>query len=196
MKLFNSKIKREEIVQAILDLESQVNSLENRIDQFEFQRIELIGKGKETTDRTKRLMLAKKISFMDEEKQETIKQVMMLMYNLNLSRKLKQAIESNDFTGKMDSSKINQMLGNQKKLASFLNKALKRRIKVEDMLTETDDLFKQVNNQYETNEKIYGINTSDDELLSIFEQNDLQQLDDFKDINKKSLVDDTKKNKR
>jgi len=193
MGLFNKKrFKRDEVVKAIIELESKINILETKIDQNDNERNILLQKGSDTTDRNKRLMIAKKISFIDEDKQESIKQVMILLYNLNLSKKLKNAIESNEFSTKIDSSQIYKMLSDQKKLAKFLNKALNRRIKVEDMLTDTDELFKQVNENYQPNESIFGINQNDDELLSIFEQQDLHKIESKE--NDKDFVIEKNKN--
>jgi len=193
MGLFSkNRFKRDEVVKAILELESKINILEIKIDQSDNERNLLLQKGIDTNDRNKRLMIAKKISYIDEDKQESIKQVMMLLYNLNLTQKLKNAIESNEFSTKMDSSQINKMLSDQKKLAKFLNKALNRRIKVEDMLTDTDELFKQVNENYQPNESIFGINQNDDELLSIFEQQDFHKIENKEDS--KQLLNEKTKN--
>ena len=43
------------------------------------------------------------------------------------------------------------------------------------MLTEADDIWNEVQSGYEENERIYGVNEHDDELLAMFETG--EQLD-------------------
>ena len=120
---------------------------------------------------------AKKIKFIDIEKENLISESLLIMYNLNLANKLKSAIDSDQFYGNVSGTKLNKMLGNQKELGKFLNKAMNRRIKTEDMMTTADTIFTEVQNAYAPNEKIYGITEDDDQLLSIFEQEELHDIE-------------------
>ena len=174
---FKKKLTREEIVNTISDLQNQLNEKENQMDGLEYDRQKVFEHGKNTQDRQKRLFYAKKIQFIDAEKDNLVKEQMMIMYNVNLANRLKSAFDSDQFFGNVSGSKLNKMLGNQKELGKFLNKAMNRRIKTEDMMTNADTVFNEVQSSYTTNEKIYGINEQDDKLLAIFEQDDLHQME-------------------
>ena len=39
-------------------------------------------------------------------------------------------------------------------------------------MTEADDIFNQVKDSYNPDERIYGINSNDDQLLSMFEESE------------------------
>lgn len=64
---------------------------------------------------------------------------------------------------------LGNLLADQKGLAKFLNKTLNIRIRSEDVLTSADETFKNIEDIYEKNETIYGINNDDDALLAMFE---------------------------
>jgi len=74
---------------------------------------------------------------------------------------------------------LGNLLGDQKGLAKFLNKTLNTRVNAENVLTEADETFKQVEEMYEKNDSIYGVNTNDDELLAVFEsEEDMLQFEE------------------
>ena len=56
-----------------------------------------------------------------------------------------------------------------------MNKALNTRVRSEQVLTDADDTWNEVQSGYEENERIYGVNEHDDELLAMFETG--EQLD-------------------
>lgn len=61
---------------------------------------------------------------------------------------------------------------NQKELAIYLNELLNTKTKTEDILTEADDAFVEVEKMFLENTKIYGVtDLSEDKLMAIFETN-------------------------
>lgn len=91
------------------------------------------------------------------------------MYNVRLLNKLKTAIDDNQFFKTSSKMSLGGLLSDQKGLAKFLNKALNTRIAAEDVLTAADETFAMVEEAYEKNESIYGVNEADDQLLAMFE---------------------------
>ena len=176
------KITREEVVDAIHQLEIHLDKVEDRIDSIGEERLDLLEKGKQTKDQHKRLQLGKKIKYLDVEAKDKIDQAMLIMYNLQLSRQLKLAIENESFIESIGSVSVNKMLGNPKELAKFLNKALNRRVTHETMLTEADDLFTQIKETYDPSEQIYGVNEEEDQILSMFETDDIMEIEEDKAI--------------
>ena len=67
---------------------------------------------------------------------------------------------------------LQELLKDQKNLAKFLNGALQTKVKSEEIMTEADDIFNQVKDSYNPDERIYGINSNDDQLLSMFEESE------------------------
>lgn len=163
------KLQREDVINAIIELENRETDLENSIFSKNKQIEEMMEKGRAEKNRDVQLFLAKKINFLKEEKEADTKRAMYLLYNIRLMKRLKEAIDDNSFVNNVGNVNINVLLKDQKGLAVFLNKALSNKIKAEDVLTSADEIFNEVSNSYEENQDIYGVKNQDDELLSMFE---------------------------
>ena len=169
------KLKREDVVEAICDLEKQENDLESAIVERARTIDELLEKGRKETNRELKLFYAKKITSLREENQTDVKRGMYLMYNMKLLRKLKSTIDDNEFFVRTGKVSLGNLLADQKGLAQFLNKALNTKVRSEQVLTDADDTWNEIQSGYEENERIYGVNEQDDELLAMFETG--EQLD-------------------
>ena len=162
-------LKREDVVNAICELEKQENDIERSIEDKTKQIEVLMQKGRKEKSPELKLFYVKKISHLQEEKKECINRGMYLLYNSRLLNKLKTAIDDNSFyvnTGKIS---LSNLLKDQKNLAKFLNKALNTKVLAEDVLANADEAFAEVQGLYEENQKIYGVNTSDDDILALME---------------------------
>ena len=169
------KLKREDVVDAICSLEKQEDDLEEAISSRAREIEELLAKGRKETNRELKLFYAKKITSMREENQTDVKRAMYLMYNMKLLRKLKSTIDDNEFFIKTGKVSLGNLLADQKGLSQFLNKALNTKVRSEQVLTDADDTWNEIQSGYEENERIYGVNEQDDELLAMFETG--EQLD-------------------
>ena len=163
------KLTREEAVQAICSLEQDSKEIEEGLEAKQKQIDELMEKGKRESSRELKLFYAKKINMLKADRQQSVQRAMYLMYNIRLLEKLKAAIDDNQFFKKTSKASLGDLLSDQKGLAAFLNKALGTRIAAEDVLTSADETFRAVEDAYEQNESIYGINEQDDALLAMFE---------------------------
>ena len=171
-RLFKSKydkITREEVVNAICNLERQSQEIEESIDESIEKINALMIKGKAEKTKEMRLFYAKKINVLKVERQQSARRIMYLMYNIQLLQKLKTAIDDNQFFKQSSSLSLGNLLGDQKGLAQFLNKALGTRIEAENVLTSADETFRSIEEAYEENDNIYGTSSQDDELLAMFE---------------------------
>ena len=70
---------------------------------------------------------------------------------------------------------LSELLADQKGLAKFLNRALETRIASEDVLTSADDLFNEIQGAYDKNESIYGMQKSEENILTAFEKEEGQK---------------------
>ena len=163
-------LKREDVVNAICDLEKQEDNLEKQVEDMGKQIDSLMEKGKQEKSHDLKVFYVKKISHLQEEKTEAINRGIYLLYNIRLMNKLKNAIDDNSFyvnTGKVS---LSNLLSDQEGLAKFLNKALNTKVMAEDVLTSADDTFNEVKGLYQENDRIYGVQNSDDELLAMMEE--------------------------
>ena len=172
------KLKRDDVVESIIKLEKQQQEIEDGIVDKEAHIQELLAKGKKEKSQEIRLMYAKQINYLKEQKTRDAKRGMYLTYNINMMNKLKDAMEDKEFYANTGKIPINKLLGDQKALAKYLNKALNLRVKEEDVLTTSDDTFNEVAMQYDLNETIYGAGKNDDQLLAMFEEQDTAEQEE------------------
>ena len=112
-----------------------------------------------------------------DEKQADAKRGMYIMYNVKLMNRLKDAIEDKEFIAITSEVSLGDMLKDQKSLAKFLNKTLNTRVSKENVLTQADDLFSEIQASYIENDTIYGANQNDDNLLAMFETAQQDELE-------------------
>ncbi len=175
------RLNREDLVNSICELERQERTAEAEV----FQKIKeidaLIEKGKKEKNKDLQLFYAKKIGHLNEEKQVCMERGMYLLYNIRLMNKLKDAYDSNTFFKTQTKVPLSELLMDQRRLAKFLNGALETRIASEDILTSADEVFAEVQSAYDVSQPIYGVGKNEDEILTMFEQeealNDQQELE-------------------
>lgn len=173
--LFKSKfdkLTREDVVDAICQLEKESQDIENGLEEKQKDIDALMEKGRKSTDQQLKLFYAKKINSLKAERERDVRRAMYLMYNTQLLGKLKNAIDDNTFFAKSAKMSLGNLLSDQKGLAKFLNKALNTRIDAEDVLTSADETFREIEQAYDQNDTIYGVNGTDDALLAMFETED------------------------
>ena len=163
-------LNREDLVNSICELERQERTVEAEVLQKIKEIDALMEKGKKEKSRELQLFYAKKISNINEEKKVCMERGIYLLYNIRLMNKLKDAYDSNTFFKTQTKVPLSELLKDQKGLAKFLNKALVTRTASEDVLTSADELFQEVQAAYDTNEAIYGVGASEEEILTMFEK--------------------------
>lgn len=171
------KLTREEVVDSICKLEKECDNIEKGILEKKEHISELTQKGKTEKNRELRLFYAKKITSLKAELEQDTQRAMFLMYNTQLLNKLKRAIDDNQFFKNTSKMSLGNLLNDQVALAKFLNKTLNTRVSAETVLTDADETFKEVETQYEKNDRIYGVHQNDDELLAMFEDEETAEMD-------------------
>lgn len=173
--LFKSKfdkLTREDVVDAICQLEKESQDIETELEEKQKNIDALMEKGRKSTDQQLKLFYAKKINSLKADREQSVKRAMYLMYNIQLLNKLKSAIDDNSFFAKSSKVSLGNLLSDQKGLAKFLNKALNTRVEAEDVLTSADETFREIESAYDQNDSIYGVSSADDALLAMFETED------------------------
>ena len=163
------KLNRDDVVDAICKLEKEMQNTESIIEEKQTQINSLMDKGRKEADTQLKLYYAKKINCLKSEREQDIRRVTYLMYNVQLLNKLKNSIDDNQFFKNTSKQSLGNLLSDQKGLAKFLNKALNTRVSAEDVLTSADETFKTIEDSYSGNETIYGKNSDDDALLAMFD---------------------------
>lgn len=176
-------LKREEVVNSIIQLETELKRAEAAIPNDQKQIDELMEKGRLEKNKNTQLLYAKKITMLKSEQQDMTQRCMYLMYNIQLLNKLKKAIDDNQFFKNTSQMSLGNLLSDQKGLAKFLNQTLNTRVSSEDVLTSADQTFQEINSVYTPNATIYGESEEDNSLLAMFETEN--QLDTEREFSEK-----------
>ena len=179
------KLKKEEIAQAIYELEKQEQAVEDGVLEHQEEIDFLLAKGKKEKSEDLKLLYAKKINHLKEQIKNNISKGSYLLYNIKLLTKLKEAVEDKAFYLGANKISLDSLLKDQTNLAKFLNKALNTKISAEEVLTSSDEIFTEIQDAYEPNKEIYGVTKSDDELLAVFESGadeDIPEADTMEQI--------------
>ncbi len=164
------KLKREEVVDAIIQLSKQQEDLESGILAKSEESEKLLERGRKEKNRDIKLLCAKKYNSLQEEIKRDSKRAAFLIYNVKMLEKLKAAIDDNSFVRNTTKMPLNKLLGDQKALARFLEDAIRSKSEAEDMLVDADRLFDSYEQAAaDDTSPIYSANKSDDELLAMFE---------------------------
>lgn len=170
------KLKREEVVDAIITLTKQQEDLEKGILTKSDDVNTLMERGRKEKNRDIKLLCAKKVNSLQEEIKRDSKRAAFLLYNVKMLEKLKAAIDDNQFVENTSKLPLNKLLGDQKALAQFLQDSIQNRTTAENTLLDADQMFESYEKAAEADASpIYSANRSDDELLAMFELQ--EQLD-------------------
>ena len=183
------KLKREEVVDAIIELTKQQEDLENGVLTKSEEVDKLMERGKKEKNRDIKLLCAKKVTSLREEIKRDTNRAAYLLYNIKLMEKLKAAIDDNQFVNNTTKLPLNKLLGDQKALSAFLQDAIQNRTSAEEALVSADQMFDTYEQSGNADTSpIYSANKSDDELLAMFEMQD--QLDSEAEIDADPLSDE------
>ena len=170
------KLKREDVVDAIIELSKQQEDLETGVLAKSDEVEKLLERGRKEKNRDIKLLCAKKVSSLQDEIKRDSKRAAFLLYNVKMLEKLKAAIDDNKFVENTTKIPLNKLLSDQKSLAQFLESAVQNRTAAENTLVEADQLFEAYEQAAESDSSpIYATSKSDDELLAMFEMQ--EQLD-------------------
>ena len=183
------KLKREEVVDAIIELTKQQEDLENGVLTKSEEVDKLMERGKKEKNRDIKLLCAKKVTSLREEIKRDTNRAAYLLYNIKLMEKLKAAIDDNQSVNNTTKLPLNKLLGDQKALSAFLQDAIQNRTSAEEALVSADQMFDTYEQSANADTSpIYSANKSDDELLAMFEMQD--QLDSEAEIDADPLSDE------
>ena len=187
MGLFGNKfkkIKRGDVVDAIVELEKAQQNEISAIGEREKEIEKLMEQGRRTKDRNLQLALAKRINMLKAENANTAKRIQYLNANTQALNQLKTSLDDESFIVNNSKMPLNKLLSDPGQLRKFLNSVTLKKQRSENVLGEALDVFNEAEENYVPDERIYGINESDDALLSMFEEQN--SMDDAVAFDKES----------
>lgn len=190
MGLFNrnkyDKIKRTDVVDAITELEKaqqkELQDIEDRnkeIDKYMLQ-------GRKSRDRNLQLALAKRINMLKAENTNSAKRIQYLNGNIQALNQLKTALDDKEFLVNNSKLPLNKLFSDTNSLKKFLTSVNAKKMKQETNLGNVLEVFEDNEQDRVEDERIYGVNQNDDNLLAMFEEQN--EFDDSSMFESESAV--------
>ena len=173
MGLFGNKfkkIKRSDVVDAIVELEKTQQNELAAIEEREKEIEKLMLQGRKSKDRNLQLALAKRINMLKAENANAAKRIQYLNANTQALNQLKTSLDEQEFIINNSKMPLNKLLREPAQLKKFLNSVNLKKQRSESALGDVLDVFTEAEEGYNEDARIYGVNTEDDALLSMFEQ--------------------------
>lgn len=171
------KIKREEVVDAICELNKRIDADLSTLDERKNEMDFLFEKGKASKDRDYQLFCAKRINMLKAENRSTFKNIEYMHANVSVLSKLKTALDEKEFILANSNQSLKQVIENPKELASFLAKISTDKSLQEEKLTTCLEVFKDAEEGELDNEELYGEKAEDSDILAMFELSSIDELD-------------------
>lgn len=186
MGLFNriklNKIKRSEVVDAIVELNKQQDALLSQKEENTKKIDSLFNQGKSARDKQEQLWCAKQINILKKENKSTMSRLMYLSSNISMLNQLKSALDEKDFIKINKNMTLNKLFDKPQDLSAFLKKLNSQKMFHEEKMASALDAFEEAESLYEENEKIFGESESDNELLAMFEYASIEDMGSSKPI--------------
>ena len=173
MGLFNriklNKIKRSEVVDAIVELNRQQDALLSHKEENTKKIDSLFEQGKNARDKDEQLWCAKQINVLKKDNKSTMSRLMYINSNISMLNQLKTALDEKDFIKVNKNMSLNKLFDKPQDLSNFLKKLNTEKMVHEDKMAQALTAFDDAEAAYEQNERIFGESQSDNELLAMFE---------------------------
>lgn len=192
-KRASDKIKRSDIVDHIITLESQQNEILAQIEnnKQEYEKYFVLGKAEK--DRNIQMIYAKKIEIIKKENLSASKQMQFIMANTKALYQLKDALDDREFIKNSSTMPLNKLLTNHAELNKLMSKVVGDKRVYEDKLGETLDIFNEFED-LEENQKIYGASESQSDILAMFDmenaKEDITMFEKTEDKKMKTIGDE------
>lgn len=182
MGLFNRmhlrKIKRDEVVEALVELEKRQDRLLAQKQENNKKIEAYFNDGCNSNDKEEKLFCAKQINILKAENKSTMNRLIYLSNNISMLNQLKTALDEKDFIKVNKKMNLHQLIDNPTDLAKFLKTLNKDKMYHEEKLSNALDVMEEMNGGYEPNERLFGETQQDNELLAMFE---------YKNMNSQSI---------
>lgn len=166
-----------ELNESVMALETRERQQEDDYRAKQEEIDNLMAEGKTTKDRQRQLFIAKKINMLRADQKNIENRIYRLLYNQTLVNQLKGVVEDNEFYQVNAGINMMDLLNDQQGLAKFLNQSLGRRVKEDEMMTQTDELMQQIMADHPISDVIAAPNANDDALLAMFEEDSVQEME-------------------
>ena len=185
------KISRTEVVDSIIQLEKQQDSILSSIEENNAAVAGLFAKGKAEKDTNMRVFYAKNIENLKKNNITNGKRLQFIATNMSAMYQLKSAMDDREFLANNANVSLNEMLKQPAQLSKFLNSVNAMKMNSEGSLENVLETFDMAESGYVENDSIYGSSEGQQDILAMFDEQAIS--DDMVAFNDVALTADKEK---
>ncbi len=179
------KISRTEVVDSIIQLEKQQESVVASVEENNVSIKEAFAKGKAEKDTNMRMFYAKNIENLKKSNAMAGKRLQYIASNMGAMYQLKSAMDDREFLSNNANISLNEMLAKPAELSKFLNAVNAKKMNSEEGLEGVLDTFEMAESAYVENDSIYASSEGQQDILAMFDEQSISDdMAEFSEVQK------------
>ncbi len=162
-------IKREEVVDAIVELEKKKDELQDDVFIKEKQITQKLHRGKKSNSLSEKKMLANEILMLQRQVKASQKRIHFIDKKVYVTEQVKLAIDDMEFANYNRKSTLSKMFKSNTQLEKFLTNVVDAKSMADNELLEQIDLVDGIMNTYMEEDNLYGDTQEVNNILSMME---------------------------
>lgn len=162
-------IKREDVVDAIIELEKKKDELQDDVFIREKQVSDKMHRGKSSKSLSEKKMLANEIIMLQRQVKAAQKRIIFIDKKIYVTEQVKLAIDDMEFANYNKKSPVGQMFKNNASLEKFLTNVVDAKTEADTELLEQIDMVDSIMNTYLEEDNLYGESEDLNNILSMME---------------------------
>jgi hypothetical protein len=167
-------IKREDVVDAIIDLEKKKDELQDDIFIKEKQVNQKLHRGKKSNSLSEKKLLANEVLMLQRQVKASQKRVGFIDKKIYVTEQIKLAIDDMEFAEYNNKSTVGKLFKNNNQLEKFLTDVVDMKTMADSELLEQIDLVDNIMGTYEEDDSLYGDSKEVNDILSLMEDDDYE----------------------
>jgi hypothetical protein len=165
-------IKREDVVESIINLEKQKDEFNDDIFIKEQQITQKLRRGQKSSSLSEKKLLAKEVLMLQRQVKSQQKRVSYIDKKIYVTENIKMAIDDKDFAETFNASPLGKLFRNNTQLEKFLTDVVDIKTQADQDLSEQVDLVDNIMGTYTEDESLYGESKEVNDILSMMEDDD------------------------
>lgn len=167
-------IKREDVVDAIIELEKKKDELQDDIFIKEKQVNQKLHRGKKSASLSEKKLLANEVLMLQRQIKSSQKRVGFIDKKMYVTEQIKLAIDDMEFAEYNNKSTVGKLFKNNTQLERFLTDVVDMKTMADSELLEQIDLVDSIMGTYESEDSLYGDSQEVNDILSLMEDDDYE----------------------
>lgn len=165
-------VKREDVVNAIIELEKRKDELQDDIFVKEKQINNKLRRGQQSNSLSEKKLLANEVMMLQRQVKASQKRVGFIDKKIYVTEQIKLSIDDLEFADFNKNSTVGQLFRNNSQLEKFLTGVVEIKSTADEELLEQIDMVDSIMGTYEMDDNLYGESAEMNNILSMMEDDE------------------------